>query len=613
MRTSTLVLLLVLLVPTTVAQPVTVDKVEPPNWWTGMEWNEVQLMLYGEHLDGLTARFKQEGPDVTAVHTVPNASYSFVDVHIPEGTQPGQYELILTKGQQRTSIRYPIRAREHSETEHQGFGPSDTVYLITPDRFANGDPSNDRVETMPDEYDPTKPGMRHGGDLQGIIDHLDYLQDLGVTTLWLNPVLENRGENSYHGYATTDYYRVDPRFGTNAQYKRLVDEAHRRGLKVIFDHINNHIGIEHPWIGNLPRKSWLNGSVEHHHRRKHYKMSVTDPHADPESEKLLETFWFVDSMPDLNQRDPLLADYLIQNTLWWIEYSGLDGIREDTYPYPDQEYMADWAEAILTEYPDFNIVGEIWEDEPAVTAMYQAESRLPRNFETNLPTVMDFALSTAFRDYLRGDGKLQDVYKVFAQDFLYTDTDNLMTLMDNHDMPRGIYVADGNTQKLKQVLTMLLTTRGIPQILYGTEINMMGGESHVELREDFPGGFPDDERNAFTEAGRTAEENDVFNHLQTLLHLRNKHAALTQGRMVHYPPTYQSDVYTYVRSTKADTLVVAVNGHEEARSVDLSELSEWIPEGSTLMDLLTNETVPMSATRTIDVGKWDALVLDVQH
>ncbi|HIC16510.1 TPA: alpha-amlyase, partial [Candidatus Poribacteria bacterium] len=540
------------------AQTLIVQKIEPPNWWIGMKWNRIQLMLYGQNLGGISVQFSDKNLKVTAVHTKPSSSYAFVEVEIPDDLSAGRYTVEITQGNKYSILDYPILEREKGSQRNQGFSVDDVIYLITPDRFANGNTTNDQVEGILDDFDSLDHSKRHGGDLQGIIDHLPYLQDLGVTTIWLNPILENNGINSYHGYAATDLYRVDPRLGTNADYKRLVEKAHCNGLKIIFDHISNHIGIRHPWLKDLPTDTWLNGSTEDHLSDKHYLLSITDPHADPYTEELLHTFWFVDSMPDLNQRDPFLADYLIQNVLWWIEYSGIDGIREDTYPYADQAFLARWAESILHEYPNFNIVGEIWATEPAYIAMFQKNSQLAPTFETNLPCLMDFPLSQALRHYLEGTGKLQDIYRIFAQDFLYTDVDNLLTFFDNHDMARGIFIADKNMRKIQQVLIMLLTTRGIPQILYGTEINMIGGESHIELRADFPGGFPGHNRDAFTETGRTNEENEIFHYLRDLLHLRKTHKALTHGKMIHYPPSFQADVYKYLRIYVDEKVLVMV-------------------------------------------------------
>ena len=577
------------------AQKPAVDKIEPPNWWSGMQWSEVQIMVYGEHLGGITATFDDARLRVESIHTLPNTSYAFVDVTIPDDLPAGEYELTIENSEGVASIAFPILERASASGKYQGFGVEDVVYLITPDRFANANPDNDRVEGIRDEYDRSKPGMRHGGDLEGIIRRMGYLQDLGITAIWLNPVLENRGRNSYHGYAATDLYRVDPRLGTNADLKRLVEVGHEHGIKFIFDHVSNHIGIEHAWMNNLPMDDWINGTVDDHLSAKHYKMAPTDPHADPYSDELLKTFWFVDAMPDMNQRNPYLANYLIQNTLWWIEYTGMDGIREDTYPYPDQAFMAEWAEAIMAEYPNFNIVGEIWELEPAYLSLFQKESRLPRTFETNLPAIMDFPLMDAFREYLLGSGTLDAVYKVIAQDFVYTDTDNLMTFIDNHDVSRGIFIAEGDMQKMKQILGMLLTMRGIPQLLYGTEINMKGGASHIELRADFPGGFPGDERDAFTAEGRTAEENEVFDYIRSLLHLRKDRPVLTKGRMIHYPkPRYNLDIYKYLRLLDDEVVVVLVNGTDERQEVDVSEMIHWFDGRVRLKSLIDGHetTIP---------------------
>lgn len=596
------------------AGPPSIQKVEPPNWWSGMALQEVQLMVYGEGLDQITAHFDDERIQVKAVHTLPNPTYAFIDILIPDDLPAGTYTLHISSAEGSTSIDYPILERESRTNRHRGFSPEDVIYLITPDRFANGNSDNDRIDGLLDEYNPSEAGMRHGGDLEGIINQLDYLADLGVTALWLNPVLENRGRNSYHGYAATDLYRVDARFGSNADYKRLVDEAHRRGLKIIFDHVNNHIGIQHPWIDNLPMPDWLNGSVADHASHKHYKLAPTDPHADPYSDSLLRTFWFVDAMPDLNLTNPYLATYRIQNTLWWIEYSGIDGIREDTYPYSDQAFLARWAKSIRDAYPDFNIVGEIWELEPAYLSIFQKETRLPRDFETHLPAIMDFPLSDAFRQYLMGSGKLADIYKVISQDFVYTDTQNLMTLFDNHDMARGIFIADGDEQKLRQVLAMLLTIRGIPQLLYGTEIGMVGGERHIELRADFPGGFPGHTRSAFTKEGRTKAEEAIHSYVRKLLHLRKSSNALTQGKMIHYPPPrYNVDVYKYLRIYEDEKVLVLVNGEDERREIDLSEVTHWFGENRDFVDVLEGSTLTISAQLTIPVEARGIKILMLQQ
>ncbi len=595
------------------AQELRVDKVEPPNWWNGMRWSQVQLTVYGQHLSDLSAEFEDKRLLVTQVFTPPNSNYAFIDFDVPPGLESGKYLLKFRRGTQEVHLEYPIHARRNSPLEHQGFTSQDTIYLITPDRFANGDRLNDRVPGILDEYDPGEPGMRHGGDLQGIIDQLDYIHDLGVTALWLNPVLENNGVNSYHGYKATDLYRIDPRFGTNKLYKQFVAAAHQRGLKVIFDHVNNHIGIRHPWIKNLPMPDWIHGSVAKHQRGKHYLMSITDSYADRGSQELLKTFWFVDKMPDLNQRNPFLARYRIQNTLWWIETTGLDGIREDTYPYVDQEYLARWARAIRDEYPNFNIVGEIWGVKPAFVAQFQEHSVLPRSFETNLPAVMDFPLMQAMRRFLDGTGKLRDVYEIYAQDFLYTDPDNLLVFLDNHDTPRGIYIADGNTARVQVALTILMTARGIPQLLYGTEINMMGGQRHVELRADFPGGFPGDKRNAFTVAGRTRDENAMHGYVRKLLRIRREHGALTRGKLIHYPPTWNNDVYRFFKVHGDEKFLVIANGHTEPRDVDLTELQHHLEKTGTLHDLLNDEIIEYHGQTSISIPALSAAIFRLEE
>ncbi len=603
-----LLIFITLFSQTIFSQSLQIYKVEPPNWWTGMKWNTVQLMLYGEDLQGITAEFEEKDIRIKAIHTLPNPSYAFIDIHIPDDLAPGNYALNIQKGNQLSTVDFPILQRNSSPPNHQGFDENDVIYLLTPDRFANGKPGNDRFENGLDDFDRSKAGMRHGGDLQGVIQHLPYLKDLGITAIWLNPVLENAGRNSYHGYAATDLYKIDPRFGTNEEYRQLVQEAHEHGIKVIFDHVNNHIGIQHPWMKNLPMDDWVNGSVDEHELGKHYLKSIIDPHAAPNSEEQLKIFWFVDAMPDLNQRNLYLGNYLIQNTLWWMEYTGLDGIREDTYPYPDQNFLSDWAKAILDEYPHSNIVGEIWANEAPYIAQFQKESKLPRDFETNLPCVMDFPLSVALRNYLEGKEKLREVYEVIAQDYLYTDLNNLMVFVDNHDMTRGTYIARGNTAKLKQVLTIILTTRGIPQLLYGSEINMMGGESHVELRADFPGGFPGDKRNAFTDAGRTIEEKDIFNFLQKILHLRKEHEALRSGKLIHYPLTWNNDIYKYLKISANEMFLIIINGHDTKREADISEIKNELKGVASFYDVLNDKTIPYKGQKTIPIKSQGVLI-----
>lgn len=504
---------------------MSVSKVEPPNWWIGMKWNNVQLMVYGKGLHNAEVKSVSDKLVVSKVQHPKNTNYLFVDLQVSESATPGFYELRFVNETEETTISYELKDRVIGGGQ-QGFDNNDVIYLIVPDRFANGDLSNDRAEGVRDEYDPENHLGRHGGDIKGIINHLDYLKELGITTIWINPLVENNTRISYHGYSATDFYNIDPRFGDNELYRFLVEEAHKRGLKIILDHVTNHISIDHPWMSNLPMDDWIQGSIKNHLNARHDKMVLSDIHGSEFTRKFLSEGWFVDSMPDLNQQNEFLAKYIIQNTLWWVEYSGLDGIREDTYPYADQEFLSDWAKSIMVEYPNFNIVGEVWTGEPAFLAYYQTGSYLPREYDTNLPSVTDFGTRDIYYGYLRGEKGLYDIYSTFAKDYLYPNPDKLVTFIDNHDVARVMWVANENVEKAKLALTMLLTTRGIPQILYATEIGMVGAEEHGILRSDFRGGFPGDESDGFTEEGRTDYENDMYDYVKALLNIREKHSSV---------------------------------------------------------------------------------------
>jgi glycosidase len=560
-----------------------------------MKWNTVQLMIYGEDLNGITVRSKSPFLTIKKIHTTKNPSYAFIDIEIVKGTPAGNYALTVSRGSSSAVINYPILRRESSIGKHLGFTQSDVLYLITPDRFVNGDTTNDSIPGMLDGFHPDKLIGRHGGDLQGILSRLDYIKDLGMTGIWINPVIENNTEISYHGYAATDFYRVDSRFGSNELYKHLVDEAHKRGLKIILDHVSNHISIHHPWIKNLPSPDWLNGTVEQHDRTHHFKSTMHDIHSDSTLRNNVTDGWFTDYMPDLNQRNPFLATYLIQNTLWWIEYSGLDGIREDTYPYADRQFLARWSKAIKKEYPSFNIVGEVWINDPAFLAPYQSGTGLAGKFETHLPSVTDFGLFEAFMNVF-GDEKanIRAIHEMLAKDFLYANPDNLVTFLDNHDVARIMYVCRGNIQRAKLALTLLLTLRGIPQIYYGTELGMVGGTDHGEIRAEFPGGFPWHTRNAFAKEGRTAVENEMFDFLQKLIALRTAHPALSRGKLTQIPSW--KNVLMYFRKDANETILVIANNGEKAEEVEVQSFLDVLKNAIALEDLSTGKEISLAHT-----------------
>jgi len=410
---------------------------------------------------------------------------------------------------------------------------------------------------------------------------------------------------SYHGYAATDLYKIDPRFGSNELYKTLVEEAHTRGLKIILDHVSNHIGINHYWVNNLPSNDWFNGTSENFIKASHDKMAFLDIHGDSIIVKMNQQGWFTDYMPDLNQRNPFLKKYLIQNTLWWIEYAGIDGIREDTYPYNDQKYLAEWTEAILTEYPKFNIVGEIWQGIPSIVSGYQTNSPVRKvDFDSNLPSVTDFALSDAIRDYLSGAKSIYKVYETIAQDIVYSDPDNLMVFFDNHDVDRAMLVADGNVDKFKIALNLVLFTRGIPKIFYGTELGIKGGTKHGELRQPFPGGFDGNISNAFTIEGRNETENDLFNYLQKLLKLRNEYPSLSKGKLRHIYPL--ENVYVLIKSDEEQVTMILINSREEELTVESSLIKKYLPEAQGLINIKTEEKIDLHSVEKFQVNKMTA-------
>ncbi|MBI9072879.1 MAG: cyclomaltodextrinase N-terminal domain-containing protein [Melioribacteraceae bacterium] len=585
----TQILAVLILYTTGFSQDIKINKIEPPNWWIGMKTSTIQLMVYGKNLNSVSAEFENSAIKVLGINEVENSAYTFIDIEIPSDLKADTYKLKLKSNAGETEIDFPVLARENDTNRNQGFDNNDVIYLITPDRFANGNTGNDEVEGMINDFEPGGRIARHGGDIQGIIDHLNYIKDLGVTAIWSNPLIENNCDISYHGYSATDFYNIDARFGNNELYKKFVTESHNRGLKVILDHVTNHISTNHQWIKNLPMKSWINGSVENHKPAMHHKMVYTDIHGDSSIITAVTEGWFTDSMADLNQKNPFLAKWIIQNTIWWLEYAGIDGIREDTYPYCDQKFMSDWAKAVRDEYPKMKILAEVWSGEPAFVAPYQSGKMIGKNYDSNARAVTDFGLRDVFADYLSGKCGLYKIYSTITKDFLYADPDNLVTFIDNHDVTRMMYSADGDYDKVKIALSILLTTRGIPSIFYATEIGMVGDLDHGYIRGDFPGGFPDSDRNAFTKEGRTDKENDLYNYIKTLLKIRNENPAIRTGRLIHFPP--KNNVYTYFKVLGKDIIMIVVNDSDKKVKIDLNDYKSVIGSGAGLKNLITNEVI----------------------
>ncbi|MFN3694022.1 MAG: alpha-amylase family glycosyl hydrolase [Ignavibacterium sp.] len=589
------------------AQNFKVERIEPPNWWFGMKTDTIQILLYGENVGNAEIYPSHRGATVIDYHKAESPNYLFIDLLIDNSVKENlTFEIGLATDVYDTVITFPVLQREKREKAFQGFNQSDVVYLIMADRFCDGNPENNTIGDSLDEFTENDLDGRKGGDIKGIISKLDYLKELGITALWITPMLENNMWMSYHGYAATDLYKIDPRFGSNELYKKLVDDAHKKDLKIIMDHVSNHIGINHWWIKDLPFKKWINGEPGNHLPANHNKMTFPDPYSPGESVDLTWNGWFTDYMPDLNQGNPFLKKYLIQNTIWWIEYLGIDGIREDTYPYVNQYYLSDWAKIILDEYPSFNIVGEIWTGEAPYLAAYQRNNKFGLKLNSNLPSVTDFALADAFRDYLSGKKGLEGIFNILAMDYIYSEPENLLTFIDNHDIARGLYLANGNIQKFKIALTILLTTRGIPKILYGTEIGIVGDDRHGTIRTPFPGGFKFSDHNAFTKCGRTDFENDIFNFTQKLISLRKNFQSLSSGRLTHYYPF--NNVYVYFRKLNNETTMIVINGSEKEQTIKFSSYQEMLAGTKTLINLFNNDEIELSKNNSIKISPLSSAI-----
>lgn len=596
-----------------VAQEVTLQRVEPPDWWIGFKKPDLQILVYGKNISLATVSIDYPGFSVKKISKTTNPNYLFLDVVISPATKPGLVPLLFkVKGKVVARYLFELHARKKGSAERKGFDASDVIYLLMPDRFANGDPGNDNVEGMIEKTDRSNPNGRHGGDLKGITVHLDYLKELGVTAIWINPLLENnQAKYSYHGYSTTDYYKVDPRFGTNGDYAKLGQALHQRGLKLIMDQIFNHCGSEHWWIKDLPSNDWLNQWPEL--TRSTFRAgSVTDPYVSRHDSIKFVKGWFDVTMPDLNQHNPFLKNYLIQNSIWWIEYAGLDGIRQDTHPYPFKDMMAEWGKRVLEEYPGLNIVGECWVMYPAGVAYWQKDALNKDKYNSYLPSVFDFplyeALNKAFNEPEEWNSGIQRLYEVLSQDFSYRNPSNLVIFADNHDVNRYFDSQRDDIRKLKMAMAFILTTRGIPEIFYGTEILMTTGidKGDGNKRKDFPGAWPGDPRNAFTPEGRTEKENEAYDYIHKLLEWRKSSEVIHSGRLRHFIP--KDGIYTYFRYNSKDIVMVILNNNEEMKTIDTGIYSEFLQKYKSGTEIITGKAISDLSKITIP-GK-SALIIE---
>ena len=585
------------------ARAQVVEKIEPASWWIGMEMNTVEFMVYGKDISQLVA--ESTTLEVIKSEGLESPNYLFVTATVPVDAKVGDHTLVFrnTKGKKVGRLSVALGLRADGSASRKGFSSADFIYLITPDRFRNGDASNDQVKGMLEGPNREFIGGRHGGDLAGIIESLDYFEKMGISSLWLNPVLENNMETySYHGYAMTDLYNVDPRYGTNEQYKELADKAKEKGIGIIMDQVANHIGSLHPWMSDLPSEDWVNQWPEFT-QTNHMKVSRFDPHGAEVDRKQFTDGWFVETMPDLNQRNEKLARYLIQNSIWWVEYLGLHGIRMDTWPYPDKQFLADWTKAILDEYPNFNIVGEEWVSDPSLISYWQAGTAKMDDYTTYLPSIMDFPLQSAVVDGLMGEAtwrsSMTKIYESLANDYMYGDLNNIMIFPDNHDMSRIYTRLDEDFDKWKMAMTLFFTTRGTLQFYYGTEIlmNNPGTEDHGVIRSDFPGGWEGDAVNAFTGEGLTAQQKEAQDYIRTLAHLRRQSCALNMGEMLHYIPL--GEVYVYFKSFGDEHKMIVLNRNDEEVELGLERFQQGL-EGFTRMDnVWTGEVEEIGTTLTL--------------
>ncbi len=589
-----------------------INHLEPPFWWVGMADNKLQLMVHGKNISDLEPEIFHTGIEINQVHRLSNPNYLFIDLFLSEEAMPGEFDIIFNEeGQPKTKYNYTLLKREPDSDGRQGFSPADVIYLITPDRYANGDPGNDSSSQLKEKQNRLKKNGRHGGDIQGIIDHLDYISDMGFTQIWLNPVLENDQHTySYHGYSTTDYYNIDARFGNNELYKVLSKEAKKRGIGLVMDLILNHIGSEHWWMKDLPTIDWINNDGKFV-RSNHIHESVHDPHLTESQRDLFTSGWFVETMPDLNQNYTFLANYLIQNSIWWIEYADLSGFRIDTYPYIDKNFLSIWSKRISTEYPRFNFVGEEWSSNPTMVSYWQKGSNRYDDYDSYIPSMMDFPLQEALVNGLLGsedwNSGIVDIYRVISNDFQYGDPHNLVVFAGNHDMKRIYSQLNEQMDLYKMAMTIINTVRGIPQIYYGTEIAMSSTGDHGALRKDFPGGWPGDKVNAFTGISLNNKELEAQNFIRKLLNWRKENIAITMGNMIHYP--VKNGIYVYFRSYNEALVMVIINNNKRSKRIDPNRFNEVIAEKKQGISILDNKVYDL--TTKINLPGKGALILEV--
>lgn len=593
-----------------------IERVEPPNWWIDMKTKDLQLLVYGKNISDYDPVINSSNVELVSTERVKNENYLFINISIEENAKPENIEInFLENNIIVDKFEFSLLDRKENASKVEGFNNSDVMYLITPDRFANGDLSNDDVEYMYERPNRDNNRGLHGGDIQGIINHLDYIKDLGFTTVWLNPVTENNmKKSSYHGYSTTDYYKVDPRFGTNELFRELSLKSKKKGIKLVMDLIPNHCGSEHWFFKDPPMEDWFNnqsGFKQTSHRRQ----TVQDIYASEIDKREHADGWFVETMPDLNQKNKKMSKYLIQNTLWWIEYAGLSGIRVDTYPYSDKNFMSDWTFSVMNEFPNFNIVGEEWSDTPIVISYWQKDKINHDGYVSYLPTLMDFPLQISFSEALTDDfdwGKgFIKPYKTLASDFLYPNPNNLLIFPDNHDMARFYTQVNNDLDLFKMGIVYYSTMRGIPQFYYGTEILMNSDENpgdHGLIRTEFPGGWPDHSKNAFTGDGLSFKERQAQLFFKEILNWRKDNEVIHNGKLIQFAP--KDEIYSFFRILDDKLVWVIFNRNDSSKKLNTSRFEELILDKEFGYDVLNKKRISIS--KDIILEKKSALIIEIE-
>lgn len=593
-----------------------VERIEPPNWWVGMKSAKLQLMVHGKDIANYQPELHYPGVRLDATTMVSNHNYLFLDLTIQPDAQPGKFDIVFKHGDAAITYPYTLLAREPGSANRKGFDNADVILNLMPDRFANGDPGNDNVPGYDDKADRSSDEKgRHGGDIKGIEDHLDYIAAMGYTAIWSTPLTDsNQKAYSYHGYAATDTYKIDPRYGSNEEYRNMVALAKKRGIGVIQDIVLNHIGSEHWWMKDMPTPDWISNDGKFVPTR-HAHAVVSDPYSAQVDKDNFTGGWFTETMPDMNQRNPLLATYQIQNTIWWVEYANLYGLRVDTYGYSDTAFVAQWSKRITNEYPHLNIVGEEWSNNPVIVSYWQRGKVHSDGYVSSLPSLMDFPLNSALRNALLENDSIDNgfgmLYSAMTNDSIYPDPSNLVLFEGNHDENRLFSHLHQDVALTKMALAFVLTMPRIPQLYYGTEILMSsdnGERNDGAARRDFPGGWAGDKVNAFTGAGLSEQQKDMQAYVKTLLNWRKTQAVIHHGKLMHYTP--DRGTYTYFRYDDHNIVMVVLNKNKADVKLDTSRFQEVLPAASNAVDVLSGKSVDLS--HTLNAPARSVLILEVK-